>query len=444
MSTRGETKTATPRGLAGQHAGGSDGQPGESAADAAVAAAGQAALTAAGQLRQMPADGLDEALRAIAARLRERAAAVLAVNADDVRAARAEGTAAAFVDRLTLDEARVQAMAGQLRALADVAAEPARTRVHDLQDGLELQEWRRPVGVIGANFEARPNVVVDIASQLIKSRNAGVLRTGSSAIRSAGVLVDEVVGPAMADAGLDPAAIQLLRAPGRQTAFALVRQPALIPLVILRGSGESTRALAREAALHGVRTLAHADGGAVIYIDDSADRTLALKLIEGSLDRLGVCNRLNLLLVQREIWDDMIGPVSELSDRLGIAVSLPPHRHALGLEWALEAGSEATITIAPAAGAEDAAAIANRETSGLAASIVAADTGAARAFLDAYAGTGAFWNASPRLLDGFKLLSVPETGINIDNVPGPRGPVTFRDLCLRQYAVVPRGTTYAE
>jgi glutamate-5-semialdehyde dehydrogenase len=439
MSMRGETKTAIPRGSAD---GGADGH--DHAADAAVAAAGQAALAAAGQLRQMPADGLDEALRAIAARLRERAAEVLAVNADDVRAARAEGTAAAFVDRLRLDEARVGAMAAQLLALADVAAVPAAARVRDLQDGLELQEWRRPVGVIGANFEARPNVVVDIASQLIKSRNAGVLRTGSSAIRSAGVLVDEVVGPAMAGAGLDPAAIQLLRAPGRQSAFALVRQPRLIPLVILRGSGESTRALAREAALHGVRTLAHADGGAVIYIDESADRALALRLIEGSLDRLGVCNRLNLLLVQQEIWDAMIGPVSELADRLGIAVSLPPHRHALGLEWALEAGSEATITIAPAAGAADAAAIANRETSGLAASIVAADAVAARRFLGAYAGTGAFWNASPRLLDGFKLLSVPETGINIDNVPGPRGPVTFRDLCLRQYAVVPQGTTYAE
>jgi glutamate-5-semialdehyde dehydrogenase len=447
----GEASTAAQQGErpGGRAAEGADERAAEGtdaghAADAAVATAGHAALAAAGQLRQMPADGLDEALRAIAARLRERAAEVLAVNADDVRAARAEGTAAAFVDRLTLDEARVEAMAGQLRALADVAAEPARTRVRELQDGLELQEWRRPVGVIGANFEARPNVVVDIASQLIKSRNAGVLRTGSSAIRSAGVLVDEVVGPAMAGAGLDPAAIQLLRAPGRQSAFALVRQPALIPLVILRGSGESTRALAREAALHGVRTLAHADGGAVIYIDESADRALALRLIEGSLDRLGVCNRLNLLLVQQEIWDAMIGPVTRLADSLGIALSLPPHRHALGLEWALEAGSEATITVAPAAGAADAAAIANRETSGLAASIVAADAGAARRFLDAYAGTGAFWNASPRLLDGFKLLSLPETGINIDNVPGPRGPVTFRDLCLRQYAVVPLGTTYAE
>ncbi len=431
----GETSTAA---LRGEHAGELAADlAAEQAAAVAVAAAGRAALAAAGQLRQMPADGLDEALRAIAARLRERSAEVITANADDVRGARAEGLAAAFVDRLTLDQRRVDAMADQLRTLAEVAAEPARTRVRDLQDGLELQEWRRPVGVVGANFEARPNVVVDIASQLIKSRNAGVLRTGSSAIGSAAAVIDEVVGPAMAGAGLDQAAIQLLRAPGRETAFALVRQPTLIPLVILRGSGESTRALAREAALHGVRTLAHADGGAVIYIDASADRALALRLIESSLDRLGVCNRLNLLLVQQEIWDAMVPLVAQLAGRIGIAVSLPPHRHALGLEWALQPGSEATITIAPAADGQDAAAIANRETSGLAAAVVAADAAAAGRFLDAYAGTGAFWNASPRLLDGFKLLSVPETGINIDNVPGPRGPVTFRDLYLRQYAVVP-------
>jgi len=415
-------------------------QAAERAAATAVAAAGQAAQAAAGRLRQMPADGLDETLRGMAARLRERAAEVVAANAEDVRAARAGGLASAFVDRLTLDAGRVAGVAGQLETLADVAAEPDRTVIRDLEDGLELQQWRRPVGVIGANFEARPNVVVDIASQLIKSRNAGVLRTGSSAIRSAGVLIDEVVGPAMADGGLDPAAIQLLREPGRQSAFALVREPGLIPLVILRGSGESTRALAREAALHGVRTLAHADGGAVIYLDRSADQDLALRLIERSLDRLGVCNRLNLLLVQQEIWDAMVPQVAMLAERMSIAVSLPPHRHPLGLEWALEAGSEATITMAPAAGAEDAAAIANRETSGLAACVVATDGAAAGRFLDTYAGTGAFWNATPRLLDGFKLLHVPETGINIDAVPGPRGPVTFRDLYLRQYAVVP--TTY--
>jgi glutamate-5-semialdehyde dehydrogenase len=132
--------------------------------------------------------------------------------------------------------------------------------------------------------------------------------------------------------------------------------------------------------------------------------------------------------------------VTALADRIGIAVSPPPHAHPLGHEWALDAGSEATITLAPADSAADAAEIANRETSGLAASIVTSDEAAAGQFLDAYSGTGAFWNATPRLLDGFRLLSVPETGINIDVVPGPRGPVTFRDLYLRQYAVVPAGS----
>ncbi len=409
-------------------------------ADEAVAVAGSAARNAAGELRHMSADGLNEALRAIAAQLTVRASAVLAANAQDVRAARAQGLADGFVDRLTLDESRIAAMSDQLHALARVPAEPETTHVGYLPGELELRERHRPVGVIGANFEARPNVVVDVASQLIKSRNAGVLRTGSSAIGSAAVLVDEVVGPAMTAAGLDPAAIQLLRVPGRAGAFALVRHPEVIPLVILRGSGDSTRALAREAALHGVRTLAHADGGAVIYLDESADPALALRLIEQSLDRLGVCNRLNLLLIHGSIWGSMLPPLAALAQRLGVSLSLPPHEHALGHEWALDSGAEATITIAPAASAHDAATIANAETSGLAASIVTRDAVAAGRFLDSYSGTGAFWNATPRLLDGFKLLSVPETGINVDVVPGPRGPVTFRDLYLRQYVITPKAT----
>jgi glutamate-5-semialdehyde dehydrogenase len=294
--------------------------------------------------------------------------------------------------------------------------------------------------VIGANFEARPNVVVDIASQFVKSRNAGVLRTGSAAIRSAVALADEVIAPALGEAGLDPDTIQLVRAPGQSSARALVRQPGLIPLVILRGSGDSTRALAAEAARHGVRTLAHADGGAVLYLDAAADAAMAERLIEAGLDRLGVCNRLNLLLVHPARWDELLPAVRRLLDRLGVAASLPPHAHPLGHEWALDAGHEATVTIAPADGPRAAAAIANDETSGLAAAIVTRDEAAAAEFLHRYAGTGAFWNATTRLLDGFKLLSVPETGINIDHVPGPRGPVTFRDLYLRQFVVTPLAT----
>jgi len=404
----------------------------------AVEQAARAARGTVAGLASLPGERLDAALLGMAGRLGERAREVLAANADDMRMAQADGIAGALLDRLRLDEARLEAMAGQLRALARVPAEPSRRTIRELPDGLLLEERRRPVGVIGANFEARPNVVVDIASQFVKSRNAGVLRTGSAAIRSAVALADHVLAPALGAAGLDPAMIQLIRVPGQESARALVSQPGLIPLVILRGSGHSTRALAAEAARHGVRTMAHADGGGVMFIDADADVALAERLIEASLDRLGVCNRLNLLLLHPSVWDDMAPRVRGLLDRLGIAASLPPHSHRLGHEWALDAGHEATVTIAPADGPREAADLANQETSGLAAAIVTEDPGAAAVFLGAYAGTGAFWNATTRLLDGFKLLSVPETGINIDAVPGPRGPVTFRDLYLRQFVVTPR------
>jgi glutamate-5-semialdehyde dehydrogenase len=180
-----------------------------------------------------------------------------------------------------------------------------------------------------------------------------------------------------------------------------------------------------------------------MYLHPSADRALVAELIDRSLDRLGVCNRLNLLLVDERSWDETVpAVVDQLAARQPkITVSLPPHDHPVGYEWALTSGNEATVTIAPAAGPLDAARIANEETSGLAAVVVAEDPAAAGEFLAGYAGTGAFWNATSRLLDGFKLLAVPETGINIDRVPGPRGPVTFRDLSLRQYVVLPAGRT---
>jgi glutamate-5-semialdehyde dehydrogenase len=171
---------------------------------AAVEAAARAARGTVADLAVVPDGRLDDALRAMAERLAARAAEVLEANTPDMHAARGDGVRDALLDRLRLDDARLGAMAGQLRALADVPAEPSRRTIRDLPGGLRLAECRRPVGVIGANFEARPNVVIDIASQFVKSRNVGVLRTGSAAIRSAIALADEVMAPALGQAGLDP------------------------------------------------------------------------------------------------------------------------------------------------------------------------------------------------------------------------------------------------
>ena len=124
-------------------------------------------------------------------------------------------------------------------------------------------------------------------------------------------------------------------------------------------------------------------------------------------------------------------------ERLGIEVREPER---VGHEWANDAERIASVTVRTVESLDEAVALANGETSGLAAAIVTEDEAAARRFLDAYRGTAAFWNATTRFTDGFALTGSPETGINVDRVPGPRGPVTYRDLYLRQYRVVGDGT----
>jgi glutamate-5-semialdehyde dehydrogenase len=388
-------------------------------------------------------DAVAEALRAAAALVRERRAAVLEANAADVEAAAGrldEGT----VDRLRLDDARVEQLAGQVEAMAEVEPLEREAGSWTLENGLQVSERRIPIGTVGANFEARPNVALDVAGQLLKSLNTAVLRTGGAALGTVTVLVDEVLRPALESAGLPPGAVGLVRSSDREGARVLVSLPKQIPLVILRGSGETTAALARLAAEHGVRTLAHAEGGGVLYIHAAASPERAFSLVEASLDRLGVCNRLNLLLVDREAAE----LVSELVERFrasglevrGAVEGALPLDQPIGHEWASDPERIATVTVVLVEGLDDAVRLANEETSGLAAGIVTDDPVAAESFLDGYRGTAAFWHAPTRFTDGFELTGAPETGINVDWTPGPRGPVTYRDLWLRQYRVVGDGT----
>jgi glutamate-5-semialdehyde dehydrogenase len=377
-------------------------------------------------------EGVAAALRRAARLVQERSGAIADANAADVAAASHLDPGA--LDRLRLDEARIEALAAQLEHLAELPPLERDDDAWTLENGLRVEIRRIPVGAVGANFEARPNVAVDVAGQLLKSLNAAVLRTGGAALGTVTVLVDDVLRPALAGAGLPPEAVGLVRSADREGARILVSLPRLLPLVILRGSGETTAALAAEAARHGVRTLAHAEGGGVLYLHDAADPAKAEALVEASLDRLGVCNRLNLLLVARE---DQVP--RDLLERLGIAVREPPR---VGHEWANDPDPErvASVSVRVVGSPEEALALANGETSGLAAAIVTEDEAAARSFLDGYRGTAAFWNATTRFTDGFALTGSPETGINVDRVPGPRGPVTYRDLWLRQFRVVGDGT----
>jgi len=403
----------------------------------AVREAAHRAAAAAPGVRAAGGPAVDEALRAAAGLLRERTAELLAVNATDVATAEAGGMAAGLLDRLRLTPERLADMADQLEVLAATPEPEVQRFVRTLPSGERVFERRVPVGVIGAVFEARPNVTVDVASQVLKARSAAVLRTGSAALGSARALVELVLAPALEGAGVPPEAVQLVPTPGHGGAEALVGMSDLVPLVIVRGSGEVTRKLSALGAAAGTRVLAHADGGGVLYLDSSADPAVVERLVTEGTDRLGVCNRLNLLLIDRPAHD-RLWPVAERALRArSITPSLPPHEHPLGHEWALDSGSEGHVTVAAVDGPVDAARTAARETSGLAATVCADDEGAATAFIDAYTGTGVFWNATTRLLDGYKLLGLPETGINVDHTPGPRGPVTYPDLALRQFVVLP-------
>jgi glutamate-5-semialdehyde dehydrogenase len=393
---------------------------------------------------------VDEALRRAAGLLRERRDVVLGANRTDV----AEGSSRldpGALDRLRLDEGRVEATAAGLEATAELAPLERVVRAWRLPNGLEVSERRVPIGVVGANFEARPNVAVDVACQVLKSGNAVVLRTGGAALATVTALVDEVLRPALDQTGLPGEVIGLVRTPQRAGAEALVSLPDLVPLVILRGSGPSTAALARLAALNGVRTLAHAEGGGVLYVHSGASHERLAAVARASLDRLGVCNRLNLALVDRGAIVLLPTLLAVFAER-GLEVrgtaataeadGVQPLDERLGHEWAADPERVATVTLHIVENVDDAVRIANDETSGLAATIVTEDEAAARQFLDGYRGTAALWNATTRFTDGFALLGVPETGVNVDIAPGPRGPVTYRDLYLRQYRIVGDGSQH--
>jgi glutamate-5-semialdehyde dehydrogenase len=410
----------------------------------------QEALDAARAAPKLSDEPVAAALSEAAALTRQRSGEILAANEADEESAKRrldEG----MLDRLRLNRERVDALAEQVEAVAKIEPLEREISSRTLKNGLQISERRIPIGVVGANFEARPNVALDVAGQLLKSLNTAVLRTGGAALRTVTVLVDDVLRPALEGAGLPAGAVGLVRSADRDGARVLVTMPERISLVILRGSGPTTAELAKLAAEHGVRTLAHAEGGGVLYVHLAAQRERALMMAESMLDRLGVCNRLNLALVDRGAKELLPGLLEVFREK-GVEVRGTERAieaagdgvlrldRRLGFEWANDPERVATVTLDVVDDLDEAVRLANEETSGLAAGIVTDDGEAAERFLDGYRGTAAFWHATTRFTDGFELTGAPETGINVDNVPGPRGPVTYRDLWLRQYRVIGDGT----
>ena len=369
---------------------------------------------------------------------------VLEANEADYDAASGrldEGT----LDRLRLDAKRIETLAAQVEATA--AIEPLEREIGSwtLANGLEVSERRIPIGTVGANFEARPNVALDVAGQLLKSLNAAVLRTGGAALRTVTTLVDDVLRPALEQAGLPPGAVGLVRTPDHEGARASSRCRSESPRHPPRQRRDHGRA---RSARRGERSaLAHAEGGGVLYVHESADRDRLLAIAEASLDRIGVCNRLNLALVDHRAPEGRWR--SSRSSRGSDSTSTErPARGAGPTSSRSRPGytSGRTTRTAPPASRSTSSRASTRPC-GLPTRRPRGSprgssprTSRRRGRSSTATGTAAAWNASTRFVDGFELTSAPETGINVGREPGPRGPVTYRDLWLRQYRIVGDGT----
>ncbi len=276
----------------------------------------------------------DAGLRAIAARLCSalaRPSALLDENAADVAAARAAGTSEALVDRLVLDDARVGAMADALLEIAafdDPVGEVIGMKRRP--NGLLIGQVRIPLGVIAMIYEARPNVTVDAAALCLKSGNAVLLRGGKEAARSNAAL-GALVREALASVGLPADAVQIVPPLGREETKLLVGMTGKIDLVIPRGGEGLIRFVAEHAR---VPVIQHYKGVCHLFVDEGADVEMALSILEnGKLQRPGVCNSLECLLVHSAVAEALLPRLAPLLATRGLEVR----------------GDEATVRLLPGA-----------------------------------------------------------------------------------------------
>lgn len=255
----------------------------------------------------------DAALRRTAELLAERAAEVLEANAADLADERAAGLSSSLRDRLTLDEARIRAMAEGVReivALPDPVGEEIEAR--RLASGIELRRVRVPLGVVAVVYEARPNVTVDCAALTIKSGNSIVLRGSSYAERSNGALASIVRG-ALAETGLPEDVVVLLAGGDREDLLELATQDELIDLLIPRG-GEGLKDALKQVAT--VPVIYAAAGNCHVYVHEDADLEMARRIAyDAKVDRPGVCNAAETLLVNERVASRFLpGILSDLRD----------------------------------------------------------------------------------------------------------------------------------
>ena len=405
---------------------------------------GQRARAAAMLLREAPAAARTRALEILSARLKAAEPALLAANARDVEAARANGMTEALIDRLSLSPARI---AGMAEAVATIAAVPdplgVETERWTPANGLDIARVRTPIGVLGVIYESRPNVTADAAALCIRSGNAAILRCGSDCLQSS-LAIAALIAEALAEAGLPADAVQLVDTPDREAVgLMLTGLNGAIDVIVPRG-GKSL--VARVQAEARTAVLSHLEGLNHTYLHEAADLETARAIVlNAKMRRVSVCGATETLLVDRAAAQRLLPPVA--ADLIAAGCKLRGDADARAIVHIMTPATAADWTteyLAPILAVRvvddlDAATdhIA-RYGSGHTEAIVTTDAHAAERFAAKVDSAIVLINASTQFADGGEFGFGGEIGISTNRLHA-RGPVGAEQLTTYKYVVRGQG-----
>jgi len=397
------------------------------------------AKLAARKLALLPTQTKNKIILAMAEALVKSKDDILFHNEIDVEAAKESGLAEALVDRLTLNEARIQEMA---RSLKDIAAlpDPVGEVIADWipPAGIHIQKVRVPLGVVAMIYESRPNVTVDAAGLCLKAGNAVLLRGGSEAINSNHLLV-KTIAPAAYAAGLPEGAIQFVETTDRKAILEMIKLDQLIDLVIPRGGEEMIRFVREHAT---VPVLSHGGGLCHTYVDKAADLEMARKIaFNAKCQRPGVCNAMETLLVHKDVAEKFLPLICSDYQKAGVEMRGDPQVKkifdgvllAVDKDWSTE-HLAMIVSIKIVASIDEAINHISKHGSGHSEAIVTGDAAAAEKFLSEVDAAAVFHNASTRLHDGGVFGFGSEIGISTQKLHS-RGTMGLKELTTTKYKI---------
>lgn len=385
----------------------------------------------------------NQALIYIASAILREKSVLIAANQQDLAAARANGLDDAMLDRLTLSEKSILTMAEglqQISNLADPIGEMINLKYRP--SGIQIGQMRVPLGVIGIIYEARPNVTVDAAGLCIKSGNACILRGGSEAIHCNQALA-KLVYEGLEKAGLPTSAVQVIETTDRAAVGELITMKQYVDVIVPRGGKGLIERISNDARIPVIK---HLDGNCHVYIDDQADFSKALPVLENSkTQRLGTCNTAESLLIARSVAKDMLPKLATMLTEKGIEIRGCSETLAL-VANAKPAKDEdfyteylaAIISCKVVDGLDEAITHINQHSSQHTEAIVTENYTKARRFLREVDSSSVMVNASTRFADGFEYGLGAEIGISTDKLHA-RGPVGLEGLTSLKYIVLGDG-----